>query len=140
MRIREQHHQAVDSHAFAGGRRQTVRQRANVIHVHFFRRFLPALFHLRAETPLLIKGIVQFREAVGQFHSRDKQLESFGQRRIVRFLLRERRNLRRKVIYKCRLNQMSFGNRFEKLAGQFAIGKLGHVGNGINSGACARKR
>ena len=86
---------AVDANSFAGRRRQAVRQRANVIHVHFLRRFLPALFHLRAKTPLLVERIVQLREAVGQFHPGDEQLESLGKRRIVGFWFRKRRNRRR---------------------------------------------
>ena len=83
MRIGEQHHQPVDADSFAGRGRQAVAQRANVIHVHFLRRFLPAFFHLRAKTPLLIGGIVQLGESVGDFHARDEQLEPLGERGIV---------------------------------------------------------
>ena len=133
VRIRQQHHQAVDADALAGRRRQTVRQRANIIHIHFFRRFLPALFHLCAKTPLLIERIVQLRKAVGQFHPGHKELEALRQRRIIRLLLRKRRNRRRKIVYKCRLHQMRFGNRFKKLAGQFAIRKLRHIRHGIGA-------
>ena len=79
MRVREQHHQSVDSDSLARRGRQSVAERANVVVVHFFGSFLPALFHLRAEPPLLVHGIIQLREAVREFHPRDEQLETLRQ-------------------------------------------------------------
>src|SRR3984957_11989308 len=100
MRIGQEHYKTIDAHAFARSGRQAMRKSANVIDVHFLRQFQPSLLHLRAETLLLLEGIVQFRKTIRKLHSRYKKFESLRQRRIIRLLLRKRRDSGRKIIYK----------------------------------------
>ena len=70
MRIGQQHAQAIDADAYATGRRHAVRQRANVVFIHLVSFFVAALalFQLRFKAAALIFGIVEFTEAVGDFH------------------------------------------------------------------------
>src|SRR5450755_4728179 len=77
--VREQHYQPVNSNSLAGSRRQAVAQRANVIHIDFLGRFLPALCDLREKTLLLVEWVVKLREAVRDLHTGNEQLEALGQ-------------------------------------------------------------
>src|SRR5438477_4657780 len=86
-RVGEQHRQAVDADSFAGGRRHSMRERANVVDVDLLWRLVATLGHLREEATFLFRRIVEFREAVGDLHPRDVDLESLGQRRIFGLLL-----------------------------------------------------
>src|SRR5579862_9632947 len=65
-RIGQQHSQAIDADALAGGRRQSVRQSANVILIHLVRFFVAAgpLAQLAFEPATLLLGIVQLAEGV----------------------------------------------------------------------------
>src|SRR6185436_20360846 len=61
--VREEHGEPVDPHALAGGRRQSVLQRANVVLVEPMRLLVPRLprVELLLEPPPLLLGIVQLR-------------------------------------------------------------------------------
>src|SRR5580704_4068061 len=83
VRISQEHYKTVDADAFARSRRQAMRKRADVIDVHFLRQFQSSLLYLRAETLLLLEGIVQFRKTIRKLHSRYKKFESLRQRRII---------------------------------------------------------
>src|ERR1700691_4796382 len=103
MRIREQHHQPVNSDSLARRRRQRMAESADVVRVDLFRRFLPTLLHLRAKTPLLIDRIIQLREAIGKLHARDEELKTLRERWVVFAALRKRRNIGRKIVDERRL-------------------------------------
>ena len=98
MRISEQHREAIDPNALARGGRHAVRESANVIHVHFARRFLASAFDLRAETAFLFDGIVQLGESIAEFHPGDIDLETLDERGIVLAAFGQRRNIRREIV------------------------------------------
>src|SRR6266446_4758478 len=86
-RVREEHRQAIDADAFARGRRHAIAQRTYVVPVDLLGNLVATLRNLCAKAPLLLRGIIQFRKAIGDFHSGDVDLEALGDRRIVRLLL-----------------------------------------------------
>ncbi len=98
-----------------------VAESANVIHVELLGHLLAALRDLGKEAPLLLLGVIQFREAVGHFHSSHVNLEPLGQRRILRLLFGKRRNVRGEVIQNGWLNQLVFGDGLKQQAGPLAI-------------------
>jgi len=83
-------------------------ERADIIHVELLRDFVAALGHLREEAPLLLGGVIQLRKAVGHFHPRDVNLKSLRHRRVVRLLLRERRDVGRKFVKDRGLDKLVF--------------------------------
>src|SRR2546425_4099985 len=90
VRIGEQHGKPVYADALTGSRRQAMTKRAEVVHVEFFRNILAALRHLLKKPPLLFGRIVELGETIGDFHPGGEDLETLGERRIVRLLFRER--------------------------------------------------
>ena len=105
--IGEQHHQAVDTHPDATGRRHAVLERPDVIGVKLL-RFVVAGVALRAlilEPRALIIGIVELAERVGELGAIDEQLEPFGEPRIATVRFRERRERARIVDHEGRLHQ-----------------------------------
>src|SRR6266516_2914317 len=66
LRVRQQHHQTIDAHAYASGGRHAVRESADVVFVHLMGFFVSALtfFELLLEAAALVFGIVEFAEAV----------------------------------------------------------------------------
>ena len=69
---------------------------------------------MRLESPPLIFGIVEFAEAVGNFHLPGVNFETLRPLRFIRFLLRERRHRGGELVDDCRLREMLFRNRFEQ--------------------------
>ena len=67
--VGEKHHEAVDAHAAARGRRQRVLKRRDVVGVVVHRLVVAVAlpFNLRAEALGLIVRVVQFREPVRRF-------------------------------------------------------------------------
>ena len=97
--IGEEHDEAVDADAFAGGRRHAVFEGAQKILVDSMGFFVPGfmLGGLGFESLTLIERVIQFREGVGDFTARNIELETIGERRIRVFPARQRRNLNRVV-------------------------------------------
>src|ERR1700722_2813261 len=129
VRVSQQHYEPIDADAFARGWRQAMRKRADVIDVHFLRQFQPTFLHLRTETLLLLEGIVQFRKTIRKLHPRYKKFESLRQRRIIRLLLRKRRNSSRKIIDKGWLHQMRLGHCFEEFSDLLFLRESFHISN-----------
>src|SRR6267142_2517459 len=105
-RVGEQHGEAVDPHALAGRRRQPVGKRTDVVLVHDVRLFIAAfpLAKLLLEAAALLFRIVQLAEAIGDFQTADKNLESLYPFGFIGFVLGERRDCHRKVVDDRRLN------------------------------------
>ena len=91
-RVREHHGEPIDAHAFAGGWREAVFERADVVLVHSVRFGVAAalLFELCFEAPALFERVVQLAERVGHLEAADVQLEPLDRVGIVGLLLRER--------------------------------------------------
>src|SRR6266404_4042494 len=122
-RVREEHRQAIDADAFARGGRHAVAERADIVPVDLLRRFVSALRDLRLKAALLIYGIVQFRKAVRNLHSGNVDFKALGHAGIIRLLLGQRRNVRRKFVQNRRLDQLVFGHRLKQEASPFAVRK-----------------
>src|SRR5678815_557357 len=77
--VREQHHQAVDSHTFACRWRHAVLQSANVVFVHFMRFLIAAgsATELIFEPPTLLSRVIQLAERIRDLEATDVQLKSF---------------------------------------------------------------
>jgi len=60
---------------------------AYVIPVDLLWHFISALLDLRAKTPLLLQGIIQFRKAIGDFHAANINLKAFRNAWVIRLLL-----------------------------------------------------
>ena len=107
---------------FAAGRRQAVLERADVVLVHLVRLEVAAraVLQLRLEPPALLDRIVQLAEGVGHLEAADVELEALDRVRIVRLLLRERRDFGRKVVDEGRLNQPVLAERLEDLGRDLA--------------------
>src|SRR5207248_9273994 len=103
--------------------RHSVLERANVILIDLMRLFIAALAlgELLLEAARLLIGIVEFGECVGDLHSADVQLEAFDETGIVAALLRQRRNLDRKIGDEGRIDQMFFSDRLEELGEKFSL-------------------
>src|SRR6202030_1319538 len=107
---------------------QAMGERSEVVGVDFLGCLLAALLDLRAKAALLLGGVVQLGEAVRQFHPGDEQLKTLGKRRVVLAALRERRDFRREVVNKRRLDQVFFEERFKERAawrGRLGWGRRG---------------
>src|SRR5258708_23095263 len=107
-RAGQQHGQAIDADALASGRRQTIRQRPDVVFIHGVRLFIAALFfaQLLLDAPALFFRIVQFAEGVADLQAADEDLEALHPVRLAALVFRERRNRHRELIDKGRLDQI----------------------------------
>src|SRR6266849_2942057 len=76
----------------------------------------------RHEATLPFRGIIQFRNAIGDFHSGDVDLEALGDGRILRLLLGQRRNVRRELVENRRLHELIFRDGLEQQPRPFAVG------------------
>src|SRR5271165_3217061 len=76
--IGQEHGEAVDADAFACGRRQAVRERADVVFVHLVGLFVAtgALGELAFEAAALLLGIVELAEGVANFEAAHEDLEA----------------------------------------------------------------
>ena len=84
-RVGQQHHQAVDTDAFAGGGRHAVLQGAHIvlIVVHGLQISGILFRYLLAEALGLILRVVQLGETVGDLAPADKEFETVGDEGIV---------------------------------------------------------
>src|SRR5664279_766382 len=133
-RVGQQHGQAIDAHAFARGRRQSVRQRANVVLVHLVSFFVAAraFVELLLEAPALLLGIVQLAEGVADLKSANEDLETLDPLGVLfglALVLREWRNRERKIVDEGRLNEVRLGDKLENLGDRLAIRRSSIVGN-----------
>src|ERR1019366_1356411 len=117
-RIGQQHGQAIDADAFACGRRQPVRQSANVVLVHLVSFFVAAgaFAELLLEAAALFLGIVELAESVADLQSADedlKALDPLGVLFRLALVLREWRNGQRKVVDERWLNEVRLGDKLE---------------------------
>ena len=106
----KQHRQSIDADAFAGGRRQSIRQRANVVLVHLMGFFVAAgaLAQLLLEAPPLLFGIVQFAEGIADLQPAHEDLEALHPVGILfrlALVLGQRRDGQRKVVDERRLDR-----------------------------------
>src|SRR5216684_5876707 len=90
-------------------------QRPNVVPIDLLRHSFSATGNLRAEAPLLLRGIIQFRKAIGDFHSGNVDLEALGDGRILRLLLGQGRNVRWEIVDYRWLNQVAFRHGVEDI-------------------------
>src|ERR1700751_5120600 len=86
MRVRKDHRQSIDADAFAGSGRHAMSQRADIVLVPFLGNFFASLRNLRQKSAFLLRGVVQFGEAVGNFHAGNVNLKTLSDRRIARLL------------------------------------------------------
>ncbi len=84
MAVGKQHDHPVDADAQAGGGRQAVLQRRDVVFVieHSFVVAGVLGADLIGKALRLILGVVQFREAVADFPSADKEFKPVGEKRV----------------------------------------------------------
>src|SRR5471032_740622 len=120
--VGEQHDEAIDADPFAAGRREAVFERADVVLVHRVRLEVAAraVLQLSFEAPALLDRVVELAEGVRDFEAADVQLEALDGVRVVRFLLRQRRHLRREVVDERRLNQPVLAEPLEDLGRDLA--------------------
>ena len=113
--VGQHHHQPVDADPFPTRRRQPVLEGTDVVLVHAVRFFVPAraLPKLLLEPPALLDRIVELAEGVRDFEAADIELEPFDGVGIVLPLLRERRDLGRKVVDEYRLDEIALAQRLE---------------------------
>src|SRR5687767_5682968 len=120
--VGQEHDQPIDPQPFTRRRRHPVFERPDVILVHSM-SFLVApgsLPKLILEAPLLLGGIVQLAECIGELEAGHVQLEPFDRLRVIGPLLRERRHLGRKVIDERGLNEIGLAKCLEDFRGDFA--------------------
>ncbi len=88
MRVGEQHRQPVHSQPHPARWRHPITKRPNIVEIHLVRFFVAALafFLLRLVAPPLIFRVVQFAEAVGDFHLPNEYFKALGPVGIVRLL------------------------------------------------------
>ena len=91
-------------------------ERVDVVVVGLVRFFVAALAlgDLLLEAAGLLVGVIQLGERVRHFHAADVQLEALHETRIVRALLRERRDLGREIRDERRLDQVLLDDRLEQ--------------------------
>src|ERR1700674_118800 len=106
MGIGQEHRQPVYAYANAAGRWHSIRECPDVVFVHLVSLFVAALAFLELlfETAALVFGIVEFAEAVGNFHLPGEDLPALGPIGLVRLLLGERRDRGGKLVNDRRLN------------------------------------
>ncbi len=129
MRIGEQHGEAVDADAFAGGGRHAEGEGADVVFVHLMRFFVAAgaFAELFFEAGALVVGVVELAEAVGEFHAAAEDLEALHPVGLVLLVLGERRDGAREVVEDGRLDEMRFGDGLEHVGDAAAQRLLGIV-------------
>src|SRR5712672_4636763 len=84
-------------------------------------QLVSALLDLRAKTPLLLQGIIQFRKAIGDFHAGNVNLKAFRYAWIIRLLLGQRRNVRGELVQNRRLNQLILSDGLKQKTGPFPV-------------------
>ena len=106
--VGEEHHQTVDAVADTAGRRHTDIQRVQEVLVRVVRLFIARRCQcvLRLEALALVNRVVQLGVGVAHLSAVDEELKALHIIRVVRLLLRERRNLNRVVGHEGRLNHV----------------------------------
>lgn len=91
-RVRQQHHQPVDTDTFTCSRRHAVLQCTDEVGVEMHGFVITGILlgHLGVEAFGLVFGVVQFRIGVGDLAATDKQLETIGHVRIFVIAPRQR--------------------------------------------------
>lgn len=94
-RVGQQHHQAVDADAFAGGRRHAVFQGIDEVGVVVHRLVVAGvlLLDLQHEALGLVLGVVQLGIGIGDLAAADEQLEAVSDARVFVVAAGQRRNL-----------------------------------------------
>src|SRR6266550_7325497 len=84
----EQHGETIDTDADTASRRQSEGEGANVVFVHAVGLFVTTLTlaELQFEAAALLLGIIQFAEAIGNFHAADKDFETLNPFRLIGFI------------------------------------------------------
>ena len=108
--VGQQHHQTVDAHADAAGRRQAIFQRLDIVDIHLIGFVISQITQLQLifEAFALIDRIIQLREGIGIFLSVDEQLIAVCEARVIGVLLGQRRDRYRMAIQIRRLDQGLF--------------------------------
>src|SRR3954466_14924610 len=113
--VRQQHDEPIDPDPLPARGRKAVLESPDVILVHGMRLVIAAgaAGELSLEATPLFSRIVQFAERVCDLEPADVQLETFDGVGIVGLLLRQWRDLGRKVIDERRLHEFLFAQRLE---------------------------
>src|SRR6266853_6565150 len=84
----EQHGETIDTDADTASRRQSEGEGANVVFVHAVGLFVTTLTlaELQFEAAALLLGIIQFAEAIGNFHAAGKDFETLNPFRLIGFI------------------------------------------------------
>src|SRR5208283_2961351 len=133
-RIGQQHGEPIDADAFAGSRRQSVRESTNVVLVHLVSLFVTAhpFAQLLLEAAALLLRIVQLTEGVPDLQAANEDLEALNPLAILlrlALVLGKWRDSERKVINERRLNQMRLGYELEHVRDRLAAWRSWIVGN-----------
>src|SRR5690606_41879593 len=90
-RIRQQHHQTVNTNSKSARWRHTIFKRMDEVIVHLMSLIITvlALNQLSFETLTLINRVIQLGKCVGMLASYDKQLETIREPRIFLIFLRQ---------------------------------------------------
>src|SRR3989339_308530 len=115
--VAEGHDEAVYADAEAAGRRQAVFQGGDIVFVIRLGFIVSLNFvrHLFLESPFLFLGVVQLGIGVGDFPPLYEQFEAFGQLRLVRPRLGERRIKRGILRYESRFRKMRLHHFIENV-------------------------
>src|SRR5450759_2922633 len=127
--VRQQHHQPVDPYAKATARRQAVLDGAKKILIHRVRLDIArgALGRLPLEARALIDWVRQLRECVRVLTSKDDQLESLHEPRVISPRAGKRRDLDRVVDDERRLSKFCLHVLFEQVVELIADSLLSGV-------------
>jgi len=114
-RAGEDHGEAVDADAFAGGGWEAEAERADVVLVHLvgFVVAAVALLQLVFEAAALVVGVVELGEGVADLEAADVELEALDPVGLVGLDLGERRDGEREVVDDCWLDEVRFGDGFK---------------------------
>ena len=114
-RAGEEHGEAVDADAFAGGRRQAVAEGADVVVVHrpWLRRRGP-FGHLGFEAAALVGGVVELGEGVADFEAADVELEALDPVGLVGLDSSRGGDGEGEVVDDGGLDEMGFGEELEE--------------------------
>ena len=120
--VGEDHGEAVDADAFAGGGREAVAEGADVVLVHLVGFRVAAFFfgHLLLEAGELVDGVVELGEGVADFEAADVELEALDPVGFVGFFLGEWADGEGEVVDDGGLDEVGFGDGFEDRRDGFA--------------------
>ena len=113
--VGEDHGEAVDADAFAGGGRETVAEGADVVFVHLMGFIVAAFFfgHLLLEAGALVVGVVELGEGVADLEAADVELEALDPVGLVGLFLGERGDGEGEVVDDRGLDEVWLGDGLE---------------------------